>query len=109
MRKILATLCALVATSSSAAPIYTAPGVITHFGAGYDTGSVFIRLSITHVNMSPTPCNSTDYYSISPSGADATNLKTVLMNAYLHGKAVQLTLDGCVFDYPRIVGVVVLP
>jgi hypothetical protein len=54
----------------------------------------------------PTPCSiTTGGYALDPADPGVKLNESVLLSAYLAGKKVQLQLDGCVFDKPRIISV----
>ncbi len=47
----------------------------------------------------------TDGYATDPADPGHKLHHAILLGAFLHGKEVRLTLQGCAFDRPRIIGV----
>lgn len=53
-----------------------------------------------------TPCRiTTAGYALDPADPGGKLNESVLLSAFLGGKRVRLTLDGCVFEKPRIISV----
>ena len=65
-------------------------------------------LSIDGRKVQGAPCKNTlgmGSYALDPKDTGVKLNELVLLSAYLAGKRVRLTLNGCVFDKPRIISV----
>jgi hypothetical protein len=62
-------------------------------------------LTLTAVNRVPCANAAAEEYALDPKDSSLKLNESVLLSAYLAGKKVRLTLDGCVFDKPRIIAV----
>lgn len=70
----------------------------------------FVNSGTRPVGSAPTvpatPCSiTTGGYALDPANSGVKLNKSVLLSAFLAGRKVRLTLDGCVFDKPKIISV----
>jgi hypothetical protein len=112
MSKLALAVAVLVVTAVSSAraddpPIITVEwGVITQIRTGWveDSMAVFTETKVP----TNTGCPTTDAgYATNPNDAGHKLHHAALLGAYFGAKHVQLVLQGCVYQKPRIIGVYV--
>ncbi|MBK8815609.1 MAG: hypothetical protein IPN42_08950 [Methylococcaceae bacterium] len=83
----------------------TEVGHILSFETGWSADSISVALDVPFVN--PAHCTKTSSYAVSPDDPGARVHEAAIMGAFFGGKNVQLRIDGCAYDKPKIIGVVV--
>jgi hypothetical protein len=92
----------------------SSPGSVTNPRLIPGDDTVTVNLDVPFVNsgppqgplLHPTRCSiTTGGYALDPKDNGTKLNESVLLSAYLAGKKVRLTLDGCVFSKPRIISV----
>jgi hypothetical protein len=94
-----------VLPSRASAQQSTAWAHIVQVRAGLVEDAMAVFTTNTTV-LNPGNCKATDAgYQTIASDPGHKLFQTLLMSAYLNGKQVQLTIQGCAYDKPRIIGV----
>jgi hypothetical protein len=89
----------------------SSPGSVTNPRLIPGDDTVTVNLDVPFVNSGPPKtvtirCSiTTGGYALDPKDTGTKLNESVLLSAYLAGKKVRLTLDGCVFNKPRIISV----
>jgi hypothetical protein len=93
-----------IANPASAAPSYTEWGSVKVLSAGWVQDTMSVTHSAPVVN--PSGCSVTNAgYATNPEDPGHSLFHTMLMAAFLNRKEVQLLIEGCVYNKPRIIGV----
>lgn len=87
-----------------ARPQFSDWGLIKVISAGWTEDTMSIDHSAPIVN--PNQCPTTNGgYATNPNDPGHTLFHTILLNALINRKEVQLLISGCVYEKPRIIGV----
>lgn len=73
------------------------------------TVNAFVRLSSTAAMINPGGCNSNYYFVVDPSLARFKEQYQTLLTAVAAGKVINLYIDGCIGNYPRIRYLMIYP
>jgi hypothetical protein len=104
MRKcLLAVAITSVVTAALAATTVPA-GMITHLGSGWGNDTMYVRLNTSPAG-SVENCASSYYYVTDPTSADRKVHHAILLTAHAQNKAVEIYVQGCFGDYPKIIGI----
>jgi hypothetical protein len=103
MKKILFGLGTLMFASTAFAWVQISAGTITALGSGWYFDNVWV--TTTGQPLAQLGCVDNAKYKKDPNLPERKAHHATLMLAYAMGKAVVLTIDGCIGDYPRVVGV----
>lgn len=105
--QIMCVLGALLAGASHAqaqTPTYTPRGTIKTIEAGWSLETMAVWHSATMVN--PSNCLVTNGgYATDPADTGRSLFHSVILNAFLNKREVQLVISGCAFNKPKIIGV----
>jgi hypothetical protein len=100
---VMGALLAGVSHAQAQEPTYTKRGTITTIEAGWREETMAVWHSAAMIN---TPCTVKNYgYATDPADSGRTLFHTVILNAFLNKREVQLVVSGCVFGKPKIIGV----
>ena len=91
-----------------AAPTSSPEGSITYMEGGWVGAGLRVQLSQGPFT-NPSACPLTDGYTTQPADSGHQLFNAMLLSAYMSGRRVRVVVDGCAFDRPRIISVVILP
>ncbi len=94
--------CALT-SEASAEPQLVGPSQVTYYTAGWNSGSVRVKLAADQVN--PHGCSYSDGYIVDHLMSGSEVFAAILLTAYTTNQAVQLTIEGCAYERPKIIAV----
>jgi len=100
-----ATTTAFVLTSSGAmaTPVETPWARVNYIAGGWTAAHVRVQTTATFSN--PESCPRSDGYIVDAGLPGAQLFASMLLTAFSTNREVQLVLDGCVLERPRIIGV----
>ena len=106
VKKLTCVLLILFSISANSA-VNSPQGKLTGYFTGWS--SYVVRVNLQGANYSEIPeCGTRDGYAVQRDANDTNGFSThvsALLAAFTAGKDVVLTLSGCVFDRPQIIGV----
>lgn len=98
---------AFCASAASAAPTNSPIGRITFMTVGLNDPLSRVQLDIAFYN--PDGCSMTDGYIVDSVIAGSQLFTSFLMTAFTANRRIYLTVDGCVLNRPRVIGVTMFP
>ena len=107
LRGLMALAVAMLSASPvAAAPVTTQAGNIIFMGGGWGTANARVLLDVPAIN--PANCVSPDGYVVDPADSGHQLFSAMLLSAFMARRKVELVLDGCAMQRPRIIGVNIL-
>ncbi|MBO9706981.1 MAG: hypothetical protein J7521_02110 [Caulobacter sp.] len=88
-----------------ATPVALAFGKVTALFGGWT--EPYLRVQTDAPVPNPAICPLSDGYIVEATLPAAQLFHSMLLTAFASGRPVQLTVDGCFLDRPRVIGVVV--
>jgi len=102
-RGVFAALLLCAPAASNATPNTSQTGNILTLAGGWSTADVQVQLGIPFYN--PENCTLSDGYITDPSLSGTQLFNSILLSAYISHIPVNVVIDGCILDKPRIIGV----
>jgi hypothetical protein len=91
------------ATLAEASPVQTPTGFITSLHGGWVNANLRVKTDFAWNN--PENCSYTDGYMVDAADPGHELFSSMLISAFMSGKRIQLVLDGCAHERPRIISV----
>jgi hypothetical protein len=94
---------AFASSAAMATPVELPWAKVTYIAGGWTAAHVRVQTTATFSN--PATCAMTDGYVVEASLPGAQLFASMLLTAFSTGREVQLVVDGCVLERPRVIGV----
>ncbi|KRA61840.1 hypothetical protein ASD79_06955 [Caulobacter sp. Root655] len=94
---------ALASSAAIATPVELPWARVTYISGGWTAPHV--RVQTTAAFSNPAACSMTDGYIVEASLQGAQLFSSMLLTAFSTGREVQLVVDGCILERPRVIGV----